>query len=617
LLNLLIVKPFYQKKRFAMITENNFSENEENNVPQNETTEKNTELETTITETVEQKIPTISEETPDNRSVEDLVEEMEKSINQSNAGADLKSFNEFKALVLHKISEEKENKKHAFESQNNGEELFSWEHPLANKISGIIAIFKEKHTEFVKHIEEVHEKSKEERHLIIERLKKLNANSEPGTNLFKEIREIKKSWTEAGQVSKTDFNTLNNDYFHHLKQFYEMLDMHKEYLEQEYAHNLEKRQHIIERAKELEKESSIQKALNELQFLHKLWKEEAEPVSEEFKDKTWNEFKEISNRIHERKAELAVQIEAEQNAHLEKKNAIIAEITEIVNQQGEKGHQYWQNAIKKIEDLRAEFLKTGNVPRKSSNENWNAFKNVLKNFNNAKNVFYKSLKSNQNNNLEAKLKLIQTANDNKLSEDWEMVLPLYKKLQDDWKNIGHVPRNMSDKIWTDFREACNAFFNNYREKKKETGDNWRDNLKLKKQLLEDLKTISNEEGSVEKIESIKTEWNAIGKVPRDKMTINSEFNKTLRDKLKLNKINEFDLKEEGLTESQLTDKARKMKNQISDMESEIAILENNLGFFSKPSRENPLLADTYHKIDEKKAVLESMKEALHQIISGE
>jgi hypothetical protein len=101
------------------------------------------------------------------------------------------------------------------------------------------------------------------------------------------------------------------------------------------------------------------------------------------------------------------------------------------------------------------------------------------------------------------------------------------------------------------------------------------------------------------------------------MTINSEFNKTLRDKLKLNKINEFDLKEEGLTESQLTDKARKMKNQISDMESEIAILENNLGFFSKPSRENPLLADTYHKIDEKKAVLESMKEALHQIISGE
>ena len=45
-----------------------------------------------------------------------------------------------------------------------------------------------------------------------------------------------------------------------------------------------------------------------------------------------------------------------------------------------------------------------------------------------------------------------------------------------------------------------------------------------------------------KIENIKTAWNNIGKVPRDKMAINTEFNKTMREKLRLNKINEFDLK---------------------------------------------------------------------------
>ena len=63
-----------------------------------------------------------------------------------------------------------------------------------------------------------------------------------------------------------------------------MLDLNKEFLEQEYSHNLEKRQHIIQRAKELEHEPVIQKALNELQYLHKLWKEEAEPVAEEFRE---------------------------------------------------------------------------------------------------------------------------------------------------------------------------------------------------------------------------------------------------------------------------------------------------------------------------------------------
>jgi hypothetical protein len=176
---------------------------------------------------------------------------------------------------------------------------------------------------------------------------------------------------------------------------------------------------------------------------------------------------------------------------------------------------------------------------------------------------------------------------------------------------------MANKVWDDFREACNTFFNNYREKNNAVADNWKENFKAKKEILEQLKAIGNEEGSVEKIEQIKTNWNNIGKVPRDKMSINTEFNKTLREKLKLNKINEYELKEEGLSENQLTDKARKIKSQISDLEAEIVQLENNLAFFNNPSRENPLLKDTFDKIDEKKTHLESMKQNLHSIIAGE
>ena len=226
-------------------------------------------------------------------------------------------------------------------------------------------------------------------------------------------------------------------------------------------------------------------------------------------------------------------------------------------------------------------------------------------------------KNSQQTNLDEKLNLIQTAKDNMLSEDWETTVPLFKKLQEDWKKVGHVPRSMTNKVWDDFREACNTFFNNYREKNNTANDNWKENFKNKKQLLDELKEIGDEEGSVEKIEQIKSKWNAIGKVPRDKININTEFNKTLREKLKLNKIHEYDLKEEGLTENQVTDKARKIKNQIADLEAEIVKMENNLGFFSNPSRENPLLKDTYNKIDDKKSQLESMKQSLHSILIGE
>ena len=68
------------------------------------------------------------------------------------------------------------------------------------------------------------------------------------------------------------------------------------------------------------------KSIKRITVLHKLWKEEAEPVAEEFRDKTWEEFKEISNKIHERKSELLAVIEGEQQANLEKKNQIIETI---------------------------------------------------------------------------------------------------------------------------------------------------------------------------------------------------------------------------------------------------------------------------------------------------
>ncbi|MCI3938934.1 DUF349 domain-containing protein [Chryseobacterium aahli] len=601
-----------------MTTENNLSENEENKISTEETQQETSEITVSSEETPHEEEAEHTEEHVDaDISLADALKEMEKIINSTTAGENFRQFNALKEIANHAIHDEIEDKKHEHADAGNAPENFSYEHPAQSKLSALIHIYKEKHDAFQKGQEEEQKKNLDHRQSLIDRLKNLYTNSEPGVNLFKSIREIKEEWSKAGQVAKSEFKILNNNYFHHLNQFYQMLDLNKEFLEQEYSHNLEKRQHIIARAKELENEPVVQKALNELQYLHKLWKEEAEPVAEEFREKTWDEFKEISNKIHERKSELSAAIETEQNANFEKKNEIIAEIKKLSEPKDTPNHNYWQNSIKRVEELRSEFLKTGSVPRKLSNNNWNDFKSTLRSFNTTKNNYYKSLKGSQQDNLDEKLKLIQTAKDNMLSEDWDIAVALFKKLQEDWKKIGHVPKSMTNKIWDEFREACNTFFNNYREKSSASTDNWKENYKQKKEILEELKTISDEEGSIEKIENIKTAWNNIGKVPRDKIGINSEFNKTLREKLKLNKINELELKEEGLSENQLTDKARKIKSQISDLEAEIVKLENNLSFFKKPSRENPMLTETYNTIDNKKGHLETLKQNLHNIISGD
>ena len=555
--------------------------------------------------------------TLDTLSVKELLSEMESIVNKPDAGAHAKKFNQLKDKAHHLIQDEIADKKHDFVEEGNDMEDFSYEHPEQSKYSALVSIFKEKLDAFNKNQEKEHQENLEKRNQIIEKLKNLYINTEPNTNLFRAIREIKEEWANAGAVAKSEFKNLNHNYFHHLNQFYQMLDLNKEYREQEYAHNLEKRKSIIARAEELINEASVQKALNELQYLHRLWKEEAEPVAEEFRDSTWEVFKEISNKIHERKSELLAQIEVEQQKALEKKNEIIAKLKDFASSKEALTHNFWQQAIKQVEQLRSEFLKLGNVPKKLSNQNWTEFKTALRAFNAKKNDFYKNLKNSQHVNLEEKQKLISIAQDNMHSEDWDTAVPLFKKLQEDWKNIGHVPKNQANKVWNDFRDACNTFFNNFREKNTSTTDDWKQNYHQKKALLDELKQINDEEGSVEKIEQIKSSWDSIGKVPRNKMSINNEFNKVLKEKLKLNKINVFDLKEENLTEAQLTDKARKIKSQIADLEAEVVKLENNINFFNNPSRENPLLKDTYDKIDEKKALIESLKQSLHKLIAGE
>ena len=555
--------------------------------------------------------------TLDTLSVKELLSEMESIVNKPDAGAHAKKFNQLKDKAYHLIQDEIADKKHDFVEEGNDMEDFSYEHPEQSKYSALVSIFKEKQDAFNKNQEKEHQENLEKRNQIIEKLKNLYINTEPNTNLFRAIREIKEEWANAGAVAKSEFKNLNHNYFHHLNQFYQMLDLNKEYREQEYAHNLEKRKSIIARAEELINEASVQKALNELQYLHRLGKEEAEPVAEEFRDSTWEVFKEISNKIHERKSELLAQIEVEQQKALEKKNEIIAKLKDFASSKEAITHNYWQQAIKQVEQLRSEFLKLGNVPKKLSNQNWTEFKTALRAFNAKKNDFYKNLKNSQHVNLEEKQKLISIAQDNMHSEDWDTAVPLFKKLQEDWKNIGHVPKNQANKVWNDFRDACNTFFNNFREKNTSTTDDWKQNYHQKKALLEELKQINDEERSVEKIEQIKSSWDSIGKVPRNKMSINNEFNKVLKEKLKLNKINVFDLKEDNLTEAQLTDKARKIKSQIADLEAEVVKLENNINFFNNPSRENPLLKDTYDKIDEKKALIESLKQNLHKLITGE
>ena len=154
-------------------------------------------------------------ESLDNLSLAEVLVAMETIVNKEDAGAHFRKFNQLKEKANHLIHDQTEDLKSEFVAAGNPVELFSNQHPSQAKLSGILHVYREKNDEYHKKQEENHHKNLEHRQSIIDSLKNLYTNTEAGTNLFKAIREIKEDWKNAGQVAKSEFKLLNNNYFHH------------------------------------------------------------------------------------------------------------------------------------------------------------------------------------------------------------------------------------------------------------------------------------------------------------------------------------------------------------------------------------------------------------------
>jgi hypothetical protein len=97
-------------------------------------------------------------------------------------------------------------------------------------------------------------------------------------------------------------------------------------------------------------------------------------------------------------------------------------------------------------------------------ETWTSFKRLSETLILSK-LFYKDIKKDQNDNLSKKNALV--ARELQESVDFVVTTPIMKQIQDEWKQIGHVPRKYSDKIWKEFKDACNHYFDKVKEQKHE------------------------------------------------------------------------------------------------------------------------------------------------------
>ena len=519
----------------------------------------------------------------------------------------------------HRAKVEAERK--AFIEQGGSEEEFT---PAADndevRFKELFAVYRNERDRHIAELEASKEENLKLKLQIIEELKELINSDEDTSTTFARFRELQSKWKEIGLVPQQSVKDLWETYNLHVENFYNYIKINRELRDLDLKKNYEAKLSLCEQAEELTLETQIVEAFRKLQKLHDEWRETG-PVAMEFKEALWERFKEASSRINKRHQEHFESLKNEQTKNLALKTELCEKI-EVLATRAMVSRKDWNKASEELLEIQKIWKTIGYAPKKENNRIYERFRAACDKFFEHKREFYAGVKSEMEHNLAVKLELCAAAEVLSTSEDWKHATDELIALQARWKQAGPVSRRHSDTIWKRFRAACDKFFERKAEHFSSVDSVHEENLKLKLALIEEMKGANIKEGGFEAIKEYQRRWSQIGFVPiKQKDAVQKEYKAivdamfaTLRSSERDRSMNRFKERVQNMKGgNQLRSEREKLCNKLRQMEQDIALLENNIGFFSKSKNAESLIADVREKIERAKSDMAGVIEKIRVI----
>ena len=534
-----------------------------------------------------------------------------------------------KAVFYKNLNENIEATKKKFIADGGAEEDFKPEDdPYEKDIKDLLKKYRHIRIEHNKQLESEKEENLQKKYDVIEKIKGLINNEESINKTFNDFRDLQREWREIGLVPQSKMKDLWDTYHFHVENFYDYIKINRELRDLDLKKNLEAKIKLCERAEELlVEEPSILKAFNTLQKYHEQWREIG-PVPREQKDDIWERFKAATNKINKKHQEFFENRKVEQKKNLEAKTALCEKAEDIIKEEI-TNHKDWDEKSRELVELQKVWRTIGFAPRKDNNKIYERFRTACDAFFNAKRAFYAKNKEEQQNNLQLKTDLCVQAESLKDSEDWKKTTQDFINIQKKWKEIGAVPRKHSDVLWKRFRAACDFFFDKKSEHFSDVDTEQDDNLKLKEDLIKEVESFKPVDNVDENLESLKTfqrRWTEIGHVPfKKKDEIKVQFRDAInklfddlnldnekRNLLKFrNKMSSFSESSRGQNKMRM--ERDKYMNKMKQLENDLVLLDNNVGFFAKSKNAESLIEDVKKKIEVTRQKIELLKDKIRVI----
>ena len=465
----------------------------------------------------------------------------------------------------------------------------------------------------------------EEARKILTEMKELVAEEENIGKAFSRFNEIMQHWKSLPKVSNDDYRDLNADYNKYVEQFFYNINIYKELKELDLKHNLDEKNAVLSSQKKLLEENDIRLLEVEVRLNQERWNEIGPTFKEEW-DKIKGEFWETTRAIYSKIQEFYDGRREEQEKNYEAKKQLLEKVRHIASLEL-KSAKKWQDKSNELIQIQKEWKMIGFVPKSQSGELWREFKKLCDSFFSNKRQHFEELRTVQNENKEKKLALLKQALDLKDSEDWKEASHALIQLQKQWKEIGPAHQRDENKLWRQFREACDEFFKRRNKHRDGRGDREKENLKAKEDLLTEIASWAPQKGkrdeNIAALKDFGEKWRQIGFVPFEKKDeVGSKYKELMdenyqaldidnseRKKIRLEEKIET-LKDSDKSEVLLKREQDHVRNKISKLKSDIIQFENNMGFFAKSKGADKLKEEVEKKIVTAKKEIDSLKEQL-------
>ena len=382
------------------------------------------------------------------------------------------------------------------------------------RLKELLNDFKERNRKRQEEIAEEQKANLATKRELVERLSKLLTSSESFGVISKEYREITESWRNTGAVPPGDMRQIQGEFEHLREQFYDLQQINNDFRDYDFKKNLEAKEAIIQRAKELSESTDVTQAARELQDLHHRWRDVG-PVAKELRKDLWKQFQELSAKINSNNQEYRNQQRTQEGENEAIKRGIITQI-EAINPNDIHTFKDWRTYTDQIKELQTQWRKTGRVPRAVSEELYLHFRTACDIFFDKRKEFMRERNKQISEQGDRKRAIIEEIEQIVAEERWPEGHSRIQELQTEWNEMIHTNKHQA--LFKRFRAACDTYYTHHKALYQAQREESKEHIATAKQLLaraHELAAIeAPSDADREEAVTLQRDFNQLGYMPR-------------------------------------------------------------------------------------------------------